>query len=154
MGGILSPARYDDSGQKTGIDVLDVTTGQRRALAIVTCNPQETTVGEYQFHGQAMRWALERVLSALAAPLDVVIVDEIGPLELRHEEGFAPALDRLSTSCAHVAVLIVRSSLVLQVQKKLAVLHPARIGLSRDNRDDIPTRLYETVCNMLADPKD
>ncbi len=95
-----------------------------------------------------------RVLSALAAPLDVVIVDEIGPLELEHEEGFAPALDRLPTSRAEVAVRVVRNKLVSQAQTRLTAFHPTRIRVCQQNRDQIPGRLCRTVYDLLLISRD
>ncbi|MEA3407083.1 MAG: nucleoside-triphosphatase [Chloroflexota bacterium] len=154
IGGIVSPARYDHRGQKRGIDIIDLTTGQRRALATTASSPQEATVGKYRFYPGAIRWARRRALSALAAPLDVVIVDEIGPLELEQKQGFATALDRLSTSRAKIAILIVRDSLVSQLQEKLKALQPETMHLCNTNRNQIPHHLYKMVRDLLSPPRD
>jgi len=154
MGGILTPARYDQAGVKKVIDVIDVATGHQRVLANIASNPEQATVGEYRFRSKTTHWALERVLSALAAPLDVVIIDEIGPLELEQKRGFAPALERLPTSPAQIVILIARRSLACQVQGKLAELQPKIVRLCKTNRNQIPARLYTIVHDMLSTFKD
>ena len=150
IGGIVSPGRYDSRGKKTGIEVIDVATAKQRLLAVTVSDPQQATIGEYQFCPETMRWALERVLSALVLPLDVIIIDEIGPLEFDHEGGFAPALDRIPTSRAKIAILVLRKSLASRAQQELAKLHPTRMRLCRENRDKVPARLYGAVCNLLS----
>lgn len=145
LGGILAPARYDAEGVKAGFDVVDLLGGERRALARVEQGDGERTVGEYAFAAEVMDWALERAMVALGRPLDLVIVDEIGPLELRRRGGFAPLLEELPRARAATVILIVRSGLLEALRGRLRSLSPVTVALNADNRDSLPEALYAIV---------
>lgn len=145
VGGILSLARYDAQGQKIGIDAEDVLTGERRELAHIEADARLATVGRYRFEPAALEWATQRVLQALAAPIDAVLIDEIGPLELVKQGGLAPALEALAEAQAAAVVLVVRSELLMRLQDRLSALAPLTVGLTLANRNQIPARLLEEI---------
>jgi len=96
--GILAPARLDDGGSKIGIDAVDVATGERRPLANHVPDGGET-IGAYTFDRVSLRWAID-CLWAAASPgpartSHVLVVDEIGPLELTRQSGFVEILGPL-----------------------------------------------------------
>lgn len=107
--GIVCPARFEN-GRKTGIDLLDVRTGERRPLAEVDDRPADLRIGPFRFDTRSMRWGIA-VLDA-ACPCDVLIVDEIGPLELARRQGWINALDVLRSKQFGVAITVVRPRLV------------------------------------------
>ena len=79
VSGILSPNRLDASGAKTGIDVLDVATGERRRLAELVPGGGETT-GDYTFDKASLDWASGRLLAAVTdlgrvGEINVLVVD-------------------------------------------------------------------------------
>lgn len=150
IGGILAPARYDSPERKTGIFAVDAFTEERRLLATVEREPGKATVGQYRFDSDVMEWSLGRVLLALDAPIDVVVIDEIGPLELVQKGGFAPALERLSQAQATTAVLIVRAELLTRLQAELAAYDPATISLTRTNRDQVPMYILKQVWGPVS----
>jgi nucleoside-triphosphatase THEP1 len=157
VGGILTPAQYAADGSKAGFAAHDVFTGEERSLAQVTDAPTAAPlppaaddaptfrVGKYLFERAAMRWAVQRVTIALSAPLDAVLLDEIGPLELARGGGFAPALDALSAAHAATVILVVRSELLSALQERLIALGPRVIALTLANRDQVPDHLLDAV---------
>jgi len=150
VGGIVAPARFEQGGGKVGIDVVEAATGERQLLATVEPEAGLRTVGPYRFDPAVMRWALERVLLALEVGVDVVLIDEIGPLELLFKGGFAPALERLPQAEATAAILVVRSELLVALQELLASLKPVTIALTLSNRDQVPARLFEEVWGHIS----
>jgi len=150
VGGIVAPARFEQSSGKVGVDVVEAATGERRLLATVELEAGLRTIGPYRFAPAGMQWALERVLLALEVGVDVVLIDEIGPLELLHEGGYAPALEQLPQAQATVAVLVVRSELLGALQELLAPLKPVTIALTLSNRDQVPARLFEEVWGHVS----
>ena len=149
VGGILAPARYNAGASKVGIDIVDVLTGEGWALATIEPEIDRRTVGQYRFDAEAMAWALKRVMLALDMFLDVVIIDEIGPLEMRKGGGFAPALECLLSAKARSAILLVRPDLLACLQERLEDLSPTTITLTMPNRDQVPERLLEEVQGHL-----
>ncbi len=145
VGGIVAPARYDVAGAKVGIDVVDVAGGERRALAAVEHDPARATVGQYRFDPAVEVWALAILLAAIDRPLDVAIIDEIGPLELLQGEGYAPILERLPAASCRSAIIPVRASLADTLADRLRALSPTTIPLTHSNRDELPEALLRQI---------
>jgi nucleoside-triphosphatase len=119
-GGILSPARLDTSGTKAGIDVIDVATGERRHLADYV-RGGGGTIGNYTFNQRVLSWASARIHTAVAAGCDLIVVDEIGPLELVHQDGLVAALDLLADPRAVLnALVIVRQAYLDRLKRRLS----------------------------------
>ncbi|MBN2562874.1 MAG: DUF2478 domain-containing protein [Phycisphaerae bacterium] len=92
VGGIASPAVFEN-GRRIGYDLIDLRRGSQRPLARMV-GPGDTPadVGRYRFDEAAVAEGNAAVIAAVRDGLDVVAIDEIGPLELRGK-GWAPALE-------------------------------------------------------------
>jgi nucleoside-triphosphatase THEP1 len=119
--GVLCPARFDGE-TKVGIDVVDARTQERRRLAEVDELPARLRAGPYRFDDEAVAWGVAQL--GMACPCDVLIVDEIGPLEMDRGEGWVNAVDVLRAREYRLAVAVVRPSLVEAV--RMAVGDPRR----------------------------
>jgi nucleoside-triphosphatase THEP1 len=110
----------DTRGAKTGIDVIDVATGERRHLADYVCGGGGT-IGNYSFNPRVLSWASARIHTAVAAGCDLIVIDEIGPLELVHQDGLVAALDLLADLRAvpH-ALVIVRHAYLDRLKQRLS----------------------------------
>jgi len=95
----------------TGRRFMDIATGDQVPLEHPAEDEVAVPVGRFQFRQAAFDWAVHRIEQSLGQAGSVVI-DEVGPLELRNG-GFAALLDRLERDYpATRRVLLVRSSLV------------------------------------------
>jgi len=56
----------------------------------------------------------------MATPLDLVVIDEIGRLELMHDGGYAPALAAVVETQARLVLFTVRESYVEALAERLA----------------------------------
>jgi len=117
--GIISPARFEgaifdgvifDGDAKVGIDVLDARTGQGRPLAEADDSPADLRTTRYRFDTDAMAWAATILDSA--CPCDVLVVDELGPLELERGQGWVNVLRVLRDGLYDLAVVVVRPGLI------------------------------------------
>ncbi len=116
---MLAPDRRQN-GVKVGIDVIWLRDGQRHELARIVPRGETTTVGEYAFRQQVLEDTLGVLLRDLAAPLDLVLIDEIGRLELVRGGGYAAALKAIPSSPAPVVAVTVRSELVKLLSQRIA----------------------------------
>ena len=112
VAGLVSPARFD-GGRKTGIVVQDIRSGGRRLLAE---RGDHDGLG-WRFDPDALQWGSD-VLQA-ATPCDVLVVDELGPLELKHNKGWTVACDVLDARNFLVALIVVRPSLIQTLKQRL-----------------------------------
>lgn len=107
--GILSPARME-AGEKTGIYVADVRTGAQRLLAAARAGEvRGFPLGRWHFDPAAIRWA-DEVLER-ATPCDILIIDEIGPLELELRRGLTAWESALLSGRYRAALVVVRREL-------------------------------------------
>ena len=109
VAGVLCPARLAGS-DKTGIDVLDLGSGRQRRLA-VRRRDHDGVTGAWSFDQQALKWANEALLTTPQG-CDLLVIDELGPLELLHNEGFTAAWDAIARGRHGLTVVVVRPELV------------------------------------------
>jgi nucleoside-triphosphatase len=152
IGGILAVAHIAPDGRRLGYAVMDAFSAEVRELAVFEPDERRRTVGQFRFDPANLAWALERITMALQAPLDAVVLDEIGPLELLQGGGLAPALDYLSAAQAAVAVLVVRTELLTRLQERLSALKPTTLALMLTNREQVPAQLLESVWAHVTHP--
>jgi nucleoside-triphosphatase len=116
--GVLSPALFDSSGAKVGFEVLDVATGERWLLAHTVRELDGPRIGPYVLDSAGLVRSIIALTRACEGA-DLMIVDEIGPLELKRNEGFAPVLDCLPLQGPGHLLLVVRPSLLPEVRRRL-----------------------------------
>jgi molybdopterin-guanine dinucleotide biosynthesis protein A len=118
VGGILSPAT-EKQGQRIGSNALDVLTGQQVPFARLSRNRSfkgGEKVGDYTISRRGISFACAAIDRAVANRCDLVVADEVGPLELCGK-GLMPAVELALASPLNV-LLVVRSSLREAVERR------------------------------------
>ena len=136
-GGLLAPAMVNSCGQKAGIWGMGIGTGERRVLARTDRDLGGPSIGLYSFDAAALDWAVGVVDGAIGA-CDLLIVDEIGKLELWRGIGLAPVLPRLSVGGAERALILVREALLGELQARLAPVEQEVFRVREENRNALP----------------
>jgi nucleoside-triphosphatase THEP1 len=141
VGGVVSPAVFEQ-GRRIGYDLLDLRTGNRRLLArAVGPDSAAATVGVYRFDDQAMAAGNAAIIAAVQDGLEIIAVDEVGPLEMRGG-GWTPALEFALQKClpGQHLVVTVRPTLadklperfpapIWTAQTRIAPPWPASLGV-------------------------
>ena len=146
IAGFVSPPILNGEGRKTGIEMVDLTTGQRQKFARVAGQNETPTVGVYLVTEEATDWARGVLAAALTANADWLVIDEIGPLELHHNSGFAFALGPLADpERIPNAIVIVRPELAGELAERVGRTDIAFVEVTEANRLDIPGQLVRLV---------
>ncbi|MDY0212143.1 MAG: nucleoside-triphosphatase [Desulfuromonadaceae bacterium] len=103
-------------GQRSGFDIVDINTGVQTPLCRRDIPATGVQSGSFQFHAAGLAAGKTILQRAATARADVVIIDEVGPLELRGE-GWAKELEELLKKQPCPLVLSVRPSLVETVAR-------------------------------------
>jgi len=135
-GGLLAPAMLDRGGSKIGIWGVDLLTGERRTLARTDRELGGPSLGVYSFDGAALTWAVG-VLEGAVGACDLLIVDEIGKLELWRHAGLAPVVPRLASGEVGRSLALVRASLLAELQARLSQVEQVVFELNAENRDGL-----------------
>lgn len=137
-GGVLTLPRYV-GGRTVGLDVQDVAEGHVRPLAETVGVTHGPSIGRFRFHAEGIRWGSEILLRT--QDCDLLIVDELGPLELLEGDGWHVALDVLRTGTYGLALVVVRPVLVARFGEKLVRPKAITVNVTLNNRDDLPGQI-------------
>lgn len=140
--GILSPPLMR-GGERCGILAVNLETNERRQLATRNHGEEDgihTT--RWRFNPQALRWC-NRVLAG-AIPCDLLIIDELGPLEFEQGRGYLEGLKAVDSGQFQLALVVVRTRLLERALERWPSAD--RIDLSKQGWDaPLPERLRGLV---------
>lgn len=141
-GGIITLHSPDDN-----LDVLDVQSGDVRRLTLGPESSGPAVIqGRFRFDPRTLSWG-NNVLARVAA-CDLLVVDELGPLEIERDWGWQQAFWVLRSSDFALALVVVRPELIVPAQIRLSVSAETVFTVTTQDRDDIPAVLLETLENL------
>jgi nucleoside-triphosphatase THEP1 len=132
-GGIITLARDNVR------DVLDVGSGDVRRLTQPEDASPAIDQGRFRFDRQVLSWGNTKLTRA--TPCDLLVVDEIGPLEVERRGGWVSAFDVLQGREYALALVVIRPELVVQAQLRLPNCAMLVIAVTPENRDQLPGTL-------------
>ena len=109
--GLHSPAIFDGD-KKVGISVVNLENQEIRHLAVYDPKPDKSEDDpiRWSFDPQVLAWGNQVFLTA--APTDLLVVDELGPLEMKRNQGWVHALTALDSRKYRQAILVMRPTLL------------------------------------------
>lgn len=118
VGGVLSPEILKH-GRRVGFSAIDLLTSEETPFARLSrheaCNGGERA-GDYTISRDGILFACGAIKRAIDSKCDLVVIDEVGILELRGK-GLMPAVELALASAVNV-LLVVRSSLKEALQRR------------------------------------
>jgi nucleoside-triphosphatase THEP1 len=128
--GVLSPA-LNENGQKIGIDLIELRTGNIKHLATLRQMESEGVLTDrWAFSKEVMDWG-NQVL-ARSIPCQLLIVDELGPIELERGQGWQNGITALSSNQFQAAVVVIRPELI---EKALALWPQAKCLVIKERNE-------------------
>jgi ArsR family transcriptional regulator len=144
VAGVLSLPVYREE-HKVAISLLDVCTGDERVLARANDTAQGLRVGIWTFDTETLEWG-QGVLRQTPT-CNLLVIDEIGPLELEQQQGLTAALERLQRTDYHVALVPMRPSLATVLIARLEGLDATKILLVLDEQTrDLTRQIVRAGC--------
>ena len=140
--GVLSPAIISE-GEKVGIDLVDAATGEKRLLAEADHAGGEVRWGKYRFVRATLEWGAEVLRGS--TPCDLLVVDELGPLELKLGQGLVAALDVLDEGAFSLALVVVRLELVDSMRERLRPAETSILEVDLQNREQLPGQILSLL---------
>jgi nucleoside-triphosphatase len=109
--GILSPVI---DGKRWFVDIRS---DDHQLMEAAVEEKEVLLIGRFRFSQQIFHWAASKIEEAIGRNADVIVIDEIGPLELQ-EKGFHHALNKILASSVKNLLIIVRDSKLEEVIEK------------------------------------
>jgi nucleoside-triphosphatase THEP1 len=102
--GLLSRHIYDEE-LRVAIETEDLQTGETRRLAVRSDTPSAGSK-HWQFSPEALRWGSDVLENS--TPCDLLVIDELGPLELERGEGWTSGMNAIRSGQYAIALLVIR----------------------------------------------
>ncbi len=108
--GLISKPVYDGD-EKIAIELIDLSTGEQRRLAeIRQAGGRESLTPGWKFDSQSLQWG--NFILARIEQTQLLIIDELGPLEFLGHEGWQAAFPLIANCAYGCAVVVIRLSLL------------------------------------------
>ena len=143
--GVLTPALLDKDGFPVARHALMVSDGEQRLLAWADGDLGGPSTGRYSFDANVFSWVVGRLRAAISQGCDLLIVDEIGPLELERGRGLAPLLSDLSARRLPPLLLVVRPELVERLREQLPGVPFRTFTITQENRQALPDAIVKEL---------
>ena len=136
--GVLCPPGFTND-EKTYIEIMDVASGDTRRLAEINHDQTQTlATAWWKLEPNAVGWG-NQILQR-STPCDILILDEIGPLEFNREEGLVEGFKAVESREYQLALVTMRPSLL---EKALHRWPDAKvIQIDRENQMAVISQLY------------
>lgn len=139
-GGFLAIAVNND-GKREGFNLLDIRTGAITALCSQDGSAGKLRYGSYYFNEDAFNRGIN-ILHEAASVCNLVVIDEIGPLELGGG-GWSSAMDFLFSKNFSPQLWVVRKSLINKVLRRWNTGETWIFDISTDSPGDAAEKIKE-----------
>ena len=148
VGGMLS-REVQARGGRVGFEILDLSTGRKGWLARVS-REQGPRVGRYHVNVGDLDEIGVRAIADAVVNSDVIIIDEIGPMEL-HSQKFREIVRKIAVSPKLVVGIVhwkAEDSLIAEVKARDdAEVHPVTL----ENRENLDELVLKEALNFLSE---
>lgn len=145
IGGILSPGIFEN-GQKIAINAIDLSSGQSTILATLRSSADQAAdlqTPRWQFSSPAMAWG--NAVLQTATPCDLLVVDELGPLEFEQNRGWTAGFAALDSGLYQAGVVVIRPSLLGMAQQRWPLAQVVNLGAFPSPIFNIPSELLHLI---------
>lgn len=134
--GILSPAEFQGTS-KVAIWAEDARSGEKRRLASFRRQAEsDLAFGNWFFDLRTLAWGNQVLQTCL--PCDLLVVDELGPLEFRRGEGWQAAFEAIERGRYKLGLVVIRPDLLEIARERF---QPGQIIDVEENPTD-PQRIF------------
>ena len=139
-GGVLTYKAADE-----GIIIEDIGSGETETLTSINNEYHGPRTPKYSFNPEGIVFGIRAIDRGVSA--EVLVVDEIGHLELRGE-GFVRVLELLKADEVKDCVLVIREELLPAFLPQLPA-HPLVFETTIDNRNQLPQKISSVLLKKL-----
>jgi len=143
VGGFLAPGSFE-SGERSGFRLKNLLTGLELPLASVRETAGWVKYRRFWFNPDAFHQGREWISESLSEDPDVLMIDEVGPMELE-DSGWFESLKSLQNSSVPIQVWSVRESLITQLKERWNLPAARRIHIEHTDL----AQAAEMICEMI-----
>jgi nucleoside-triphosphatase len=141
VGGVVS-REIRTNNVRTGFEFIDLATNDRDILASITGNGPR--VGKYYVNLSGCRFAAERLINALVTS-EVIICDEIGPMELKSKELVDVVKNLLNIDNKVIVIVVMHQKLEHPLADEFRKKSSSLISINLRNREGLIKTLLDRL---------
>jgi nucleoside-triphosphatase THEP1 len=141
--GIFSPGNKNDSDRNSYF-AEDISSHTRKLLCSEVKLPEAFRQGRYYFSEAGILFGNKILIDSLDQPVDIIVIDELGPLEI-NDKGWTPAINKLLKSSKVPHLWVVRENLVNAMTRKWNV---GKVFVFHINEEKVP-EIVNTISKFL-----
>ncbi len=107
----------DSNGERKGFDLLNLRTNETITICTTFFRKNHLHFGRFYFDPVAFESGNQWLINSTSDNPDVIVIDEVGPLEL-NGKGWSPAMDYLVRESSAILIWIIRKEMVDKVLAK------------------------------------
>ena len=108
-----------EGDKKIAIEMIDLNTGESRLLAKLAGETKtDLQFGDWTFYRETFHWANNRIVQA--DTMDVFVLDEVGPLELKKKCGLQTGLEVMASNVFGLGIMTVRPKCLNALKDRFA----------------------------------
>lgn len=133
------------------LEVTEIHTGHAYSLTLPFEPQTDRLLGNFIFSSEAV----ERSKGALKTgfPAQIFMLDELGPLELKHHEGWVDVIQLLAEQIYGLAFIVVRPELIGQAIGAFPATVYTVVWVREENRNRLVDTLFHMVSEMDANDR-
>lgn len=117
LAGFVAVGVHDATGQRTGYRIRQLMSGEEVDFCSIDGNPDWDAVGRFRINPRGLAMGMEWLSAEAVSESDMIVIDELGPLELSGR-GWAPAIERILIESPKPMIWTVRRSLLTKISHK------------------------------------
>ncbi len=134
VGGFLAIGSFEDN-RRSEFKLKSLVDGEEKPLCSIHFESGQQA-GPFRFSEEGLQFGNELLSSGSVAGNDVVVIDEIGPFELKGQ-GWSDAIRELMQSSEALLIWVVRKSLVEEVISRWELTRPAIFDIGKSEPEDV-----------------
>ncbi len=147
VGGIYSQKVYEGN-QRVGYDVVDIITNDLKPFLRINDGKTENKVGMFGIIEEGYRFGLKSLDSCNHQETEIVVVDEIGELELT-DNGWMSAVKSFHAAQTSQLLLVINHEHLEALIDKLGLINPHLIKIPTDDKPEVLERVVDLVKDNL-----
>ncbi len=153
----LSPSGFFSIGNtndqsREAYSLRDIQTGMQKELCSFEPGKNKVRVGRFYFDEKGIEFGREVILESLNQKNDLLVIDEIGPLEI-NDQGWAPAIEAVIKSQPIPQLWIVRKRLLKPILRKWNVGDVYVFDVAKETAEEVAEFIYSIISPASSVPK-
>jgi iron complex transport system ATP-binding protein len=127
-----------------GYDIIDIKTNEREAFLRQNYTKNNLKIGRFNIHLQGLQKGIKAIKESNNPNIQIVIIDEVGVLELENN-GWAKNIEELIRNSQNHVLLVIRDSFVEQVIEKWKIKNYLVFDIKEKNFTSISNTIHQMI---------